>query len=129
MEKKNLLLKLFDVNELLNSFKIENMSLLEKVKSLELGISIAREQINRSSTSKLDEMLHIQKSISNKTSLGFVENGSTTMVNSPKFVPATSSSLVLQTSIVVKINKKVALVSRRTRVDMSEFEHKKTNQS
>ena len=67
-------------------------------------------------------MLHIQKSISNKTSLGFVENGSTTMVNSPKFVPATSSSLVLQTSIDVKINKKVALVSRRTRVDMSEFD-------
>ena len=129
MEKKNLLLKLFDVNELLNSFKIENMSLLEKVKSLELDISIAREQINRSSTSKLDEMLHIQKSISNKTSLGFVENGSTTMVNSPKFVPATSSSLVLQTSIDVKINKKVAPVPRRTRVDMSEFEHKKTNQS
>ena len=32
-EKKNLLLKLFDANELLNSVKIENMSLLEKVKS------------------------------------------------------------------------------------------------
>ena len=35
-EKKNLLLKLFDANELLNFVKIENMSLLEKVKSLEL---------------------------------------------------------------------------------------------
>ncbi|XP_065628305.1 uncharacterized protein LOC136067019 [Quercus suber] len=35
-EKKNLLLKLFDANELLNSVKIENMSLLENVKSLEL---------------------------------------------------------------------------------------------
>ena len=33
-EKKNLLLKLFDANELLNSIKIENMTLLEKVKSL-----------------------------------------------------------------------------------------------
>ena len=33
-EKKILLLKLFDANELLNSVKIENMSLLEKVKSL-----------------------------------------------------------------------------------------------
>ena len=35
-EKKNLLLKLFDTNELLNSLKIENMSLIENVKSLEL---------------------------------------------------------------------------------------------
>ena len=34
-EKKNLLLKLFDANELLNFVKIENMTLLEKVKSLE----------------------------------------------------------------------------------------------
>ena len=42
-EKKNLLLKLFDANELLNSVKIENMTLLEKVKSLELELSVARE--------------------------------------------------------------------------------------
>ena len=38
-----MLLKLFDANELLNSVKIENMSLLEKVKSLELESSVARE--------------------------------------------------------------------------------------
>ena len=36
LDKKNLLLKLFDANELLNSVKIENMTLLEKAKSLEL---------------------------------------------------------------------------------------------
>ena len=54
-EKKNLLLKLFDANELLNFVKIENMSLLEKVKSLELELSVAREQLDRSSTSKLDD--------------------------------------------------------------------------
>ena len=42
-EKKNLLLKLFDANELLNSVKIENMFLLEKVKSFELELSVTRE--------------------------------------------------------------------------------------
>ena len=42
-EKKNLLLNFFDAKELLNSVKIENMSLLEKVKSLELELSVARE--------------------------------------------------------------------------------------
>ena len=42
-EKKNMLPKLFDANELLNSVKIENMSSLEKVKSLELESSVARE--------------------------------------------------------------------------------------
>ena len=42
LDKKNLLVKLFDVNELLNNVKTENMLLLDKVKSLELDLSIAR---------------------------------------------------------------------------------------
>ena len=79
-EKKNLLLKLFDANELLNSVKIENMTLLEKVKSLELELFVAREQIDRTSTSKLDDMLNVQKSIYDKTGLGFVEIGSSSVI-------------------------------------------------
>ena len=43
------------------------MSLLEKVKSLELELSVAREQLDRSSTSKLDDMLNVQKFVSDKT--------------------------------------------------------------
>ncbi|XP_050280276.1 uncharacterized protein LOC126721265 [Quercus robur] len=129
LEKKILLLKLFNANKLLNSVKIENVSLLEKVRSLELELSVAREQIDRTSTSKLDEMLHVQKSVFDKTSLGFVDNGSSTVVNPPKFVLATSSSYVCQTSTNVKVHKVVAPVSRKTRVDLSESEPKKSNQS
>ena len=100
-----------------------------RVKSLELELSIAREQIDRTSTSKLDEMLHVQKFVSNKTFLGFVENGSSTAMNPSKFVPATSFSIVRQTLSDVKVHKVVALVSRRTRVDLSESDPKKSNQS
>ena len=39
-EKKNMLVKLFDANGLVSSVKIENMSLIEKVKSLESELSI-----------------------------------------------------------------------------------------
>ena len=123
-----MLLKLFNANELLNSVKIENMSLLEKVKSLELELFVAREQIDRTSTSKLDEMLHVQKSVSNKTGLGFVENGSTIVVNPPKFVPTASFSVIFQTLFDVKVHKVVSPASRRTRVDLSESEYKKSNQ-
>ena len=123
-EKKNLLLKLFDANELLNSVKIENMSLLEKFKSLELELSVAKEQIDRTSTSKLNEMLHVQKSVYDKTDLGFVENGSTIVVNTPKFVLVTSSSVVHQTLSEVKLHKEVAPASRRTRVDLSKSKTK-----
>ena len=43
LDKKILLLKLFDANELLNNVKTEHMLLLDKVKNLELELSIARE--------------------------------------------------------------------------------------
>ena len=49
LDKKNLLVKLFDANELLNNVKTKNMLLLDKVKSLKLDLFVAR-----SASSKLD---------------------------------------------------------------------------
>ena len=129
VEKNNFLLKLFDANELLNSVKIENMTLLKKVKSLELELSVAREQINRTSTSKLDDMLNVQKSVSDKIGLGFVEIGSSSIVNSPKFVPTSSTSVVHPYVSEVKVHKEEVPTSRRTRVDLSESKPKNPNQS
>ena len=71
-EKKIFLVKLFNANELKTIVKIENMSLIERVKSLEFELFIAREQLDRTSTSKLDNMLNVQKSASDKIGLGFV---------------------------------------------------------
>ena len=86
LDKKNLLVKLFDVNELLNNVKTENILLLDKVKNLELELSVTREQINRSANSKLDHMLSVQKFPSNKTGLGFVESISMPKPHSTNFV-------------------------------------------
>ena len=63
LDNKNLLLKLFDANELLNKVKIENMLLLDKVKNLELELFVVREQTNRTASYKLEHMLSIQKSL------------------------------------------------------------------
>ena len=121
-EKKNLLVKLFDANELITSIKIENMSLIRKVKSLEFELSVAREQLDRTSTSKLDDMLNVQKSFYDKTGLGFVESVSTSVVHPPKFVPATSIS-----TPEVKLPKEEILATRRIREDLSESKPKNLN--
>ena len=54
LDNKILLVNLFDATELLNNMKTENMLLFEKVKNLEHELSVAREQTNRSASSKLD---------------------------------------------------------------------------
>ena len=59
LDKKNLLLKLFDANELINKVEIENMLLLDKIKNLELELSVAKDQTNRSASSKLEHMLSV----------------------------------------------------------------------
>ena len=67
-------MKFFDAKELLNKVKTENMLLLDKVKNLELELFVAKEQTNRSASSKLDHMLSAQKSPLDKTGLGFVNS-------------------------------------------------------
>ena len=90
-DKKNLLVKLFDTNELLNNVKTENMLLLDKVKNLELELFVAREQIDRSASSKLDHILSVQKSPFDKIGFGFVESISVLAPHSTNFVPFSSS--------------------------------------
>ena len=90
LDKKKLLLKLFDANELLNNVKTENILLLDKVKNLELELSVARLQTNKSASSKLDHTLSIQKSPSDKTGLDFVESIFVPAPHSTSFIPSSS---------------------------------------
>ena len=98
LDKKNLLVKLFDANELLNSVKTENMLLLDKVKLLELDLSVAR-----SASSKLDRMLSVQKFPSDKSGLGFVESIFVFTPHSTNFFPPSSS----ESSVSEVVNKTV----------------------
>ena len=74
LHKKGLLLKLLDANTLIDKVKTKNMMLLDKIKNLELELSVAKEQTNRSASSKLDHMLSVQKYLLDKTGLGFMNS-------------------------------------------------------
>ena len=101
LDKKNLLLKLLDANELINKVKTENMLFLDKIKNLELELSIAREQTNRFASSKLNHILSIQKFPLDKSSLGFVHNILISETHSTNFV----SSFEPPKSEIVKLVK------------------------
>ena len=132
LDKKNLLVKLFDADELLNNVKTENKLLLDKVKLLELDLSIAR-----FASSKLDQMLSVQKSPSDKSGLGFVESISVSAPYSTNFIPSSSSEPFVNEVVSKTIKPPVSEVvkpievtsSRKIRVDLKESKLKESTPS
>ena len=121
-EKKNLLLNLLNANELVNKVKIKNIMLLDKIKNLELELFVAREQTNRSTSSKLDYMLSIQKYPFDKSGLGFVDSISVSETHSINFVFSSELS-----KIEVVKPKEDVLDPRKIRVDLKESKPKSPN--
>ena len=121
LDKKNLLLKLFDANELLDKVKTENILLLDKVKNLELELSVAREQTNRTASSKLGHMFSIQKSTLNKIGLGFEDSITVSKNHSINFFSSSKPPL----SEPVKPAE--VTPPRKIRVDLKEFKPKTPN--
>ena len=122
-------MKLFDANELLNNVKTEDIYFLNKVKNLELELSIARAQTNRSVSSKLDHMLSVQKSPSNKTGLGFVESIFVPEPPSTNFFPSSEPpvSEVVKPSMS-EVGKSVEVTPpRKIKVDLQESKPKAHN--
>ena len=120
LDKKKLLVILFDAIKLLNNIKTENILLIDKVKNLEHELSVAREQFNRPASSKLDHMLSVQKSPSDKTGLGFVESINVSAPNSTVFVPSSSSE-----PLVSEVVKSLEVTPpRKIRVDLKESKPK-----
>ena len=121
LDKKNLLLKLFDTNELLDKVKTENMLLLDKVKNLELELSVVREQTNRTTSFKLEHMLSIQKSSLDKTGLDFEDSITVSKNHSTNFV-FSSEPLVSKIVKPAEVNP-----PRKIRVDLKESKPKTPN--
>ena len=125
LDKKNLLVKLFNATELLNNVKTENMLLLEKVKKLEHELSVAREQTNRFASSKLDQMLSVQKSPSDIIGLGFIESINVFAPNSTKFIPSSSSKPPVSEVVSEAVKPIEVAPPRKIKVDLKESKPKK----
>ena len=99
------------------------MLLLDKVKSLELDLSVTK-----STSSKLDQLLGVQKSPSDKSGIGFVQSISVSASHSIHFVSSSSSepsvSEVVSETVKPPVSEVVKPIevspSRKIKVDLKE---------
>ena len=71
LEREEISTKFDEANQIIGALRFENNFLAEKTKKLEAELFQVRAQLERTSSAKLDEMLNLQKSASNRTSLGY----------------------------------------------------------
>ena len=71
LEHKELSTKFGEANQTIETLRFENNLLVEKAKKLDAELFQVRAELERTSSAKLDEMLNVQKSTSNRTGLGY----------------------------------------------------------
>ena len=71
LEREELFTKFDEANQTIRALRFKNNFLVEKFKKLETELFQVRAQLERTSSAKLDEMLSLQKSASDRTDLGY----------------------------------------------------------
>ena len=87
LDYEKLSTKFDEANQTIEVLRFENNFLAEKTKKLEAKLFQVRAPLERTSSAKLDEMLSIQKSASDQTSLGYdFSSSSIAFANTTVFV-------------------------------------------
>ena len=71
LDREELSTKFDESNQTIEALRFENNFLVEKTKKLEVKLFQVKDQLERTSSAKLDEMLSIYKSYSDRTGLGY----------------------------------------------------------
>ena len=86
LEREELSIKVDEANQTIGALRFEKNFLAETSKKLEAELFQAWAQLERPSSAKLDEMLNLQKSASNRTDLGHELSNSSHIASSSKTV-------------------------------------------
>ena len=71
LEREEISTKVDEANQTIGALKFENNLLAKKTKKLEAELFQVKAQLERISSAKLNEMLSLQKSASDRTDLGY----------------------------------------------------------
>ena len=89
--------KFDEANQTIGALRFENNFLAKKTKKLEVELFQVRAQLERTLSAKLDEILNIQKSASDRTGLGYGLSSSNTASTSTTFFVPPASNVKLRT--------------------------------
>ena len=104
LDREELSIKFDEANQTIGALRFENNLLAEKTKKLEAELFQVRAQLERTSSAKLDEMLNIQKSASDRTGLGYgLSSSNTASTNATIFVPPASSTEIENTDVKISL--------------------------
>ena len=104
LDHEELSTKFDEANQTIGALRFENNFLAEKTKKLEVELFQVRAQLERTSSTKLDEMLSIQKSASDRTSLRYgLSSSNTASTSTTIFVPPTSNTEIENTDVKIDL--------------------------
>ena len=104
LDRKELSTKFDEANQTIGALRFENNFLAEKTKKLEAELFQVKAQLERTSSAKLDEMLSIQKSASDRTGLGYgLSSSNTASTSTIIFVPPASNTKIENTDIKISL--------------------------
>ena len=87
LEREELSTIVDEANQTIGELRFENNFFTKRTRKLEAELFQVRAQLERTSSAKLDEMMNLQKSTSNKTGLGYeLSNSSPNITSSSKIV-------------------------------------------
>ena len=104
LDHEELSTKFDEANQTIGALRFENNFLAEKTKKLEVELFQVRAPLERTSSTKLDEMLSIQKSASDWTGLRYgLSSSNTASTSTTVFVPPTSNTEIENTNVKIDL--------------------------
>ena len=104
LDREELSTKFDEANQTIGELRFENNFLVEKTKKLEVELLQVRAQLESTLSAKLDKMLSIQKSTSNRTGLGYgISFSNTDSTSTTVFVPPTRNTKIENTDVKISL--------------------------
>ena len=104
LDREELSTKFDETNHTIGALRFENNFLAEKTKKLKVELFRVRAQVDRTSSAKLDKMLSIQKSASDRTSLGYgLASSNIASTSTTVFAPPASNTEIENTDVKISL--------------------------